>query len=211
VNDQTFIPQGSPAWIKQRLGCATGSRMFDLTAKTKTGYAASRAAYVRELAYERLTGRAVERFVTREMQWGVDNEPAAKTAYALVTGCDVAPAPFVPHPAVPMSGASPDGFVSHAGLIEIKCLTSFNAMDILIEDKIPEKYLPQCHWAMACTGRLWCDFVSFDPRLPPGMQIWIKRVERDDDMIAKLVLEVLGFLEEVDKTVDFLLAKYPSP
>jgi hypothetical protein len=109
-----------------------------------------------------------------------------------------------------MSGASPDGFAGDDGLIEIKCLTSFNHMDILIEDKIPEKHLPQCHWAMACTGRKWCDFVSFDPRMPPSMQIWIKRIERDDDVIAQLVLEVLGFLEEVDKTVAFLVARYPS-
>lgn len=195
------IIQGTPEWFAQRLGKVTASRVADVVAKTKTGYSTSRANYLAQLVAERLTGKAAESFSNAAMQHGTETEPLARMAYETETGLMVTEVAMIDHPTIPMTGASPDGLVGESGLVEIKCPNTATHIDTLLSDKAPSKYIPQMQWQMACTGRAWCDFVSYDPRLPEDMQLFVKRVERDDALIAELETEVAKFLDEVAATV----------
>jgi putative phage-type endonuclease len=200
--------QGSEEWRSARLGKVTASRVADVIARTKTGWGASRANYAAQLVAERLTGTAAETFTNAAMQLGTDNEASARAAYAFLTGLEVEEDGFVPHPTITMSGASPDGLVGTDGLVEIKCPNTATHIETLLGGAIPAKYETQMLWQMACTGRAWCDFVSFDPRMPADMQTFIKRLRRDDARIIDLETEVSAFLDDVDATVAFLLKTY---
>lgn len=202
------LVQGTDEWRQARLGKVTASRIADLTAKTKTGYSASRKNYMAELVVERLTNKAKDGFVSKEMQWGTDNEPEARKLYAFMTDASVRQIGIVPHPKIVMAAASPDGLVGADGLVEFKCPNTWTHIETLLRNSIDGGYVKQVQWQMACTARLWCDFVSFDPRLPPDMQLFIQRVSRDDVMIAELENEVVAFLKEVDDTVFALRKKY---
>lgn len=201
-----MIEQGTPEWHAQRLGKATASRIADIVASTKSGPSASRANYAAELVAERLTGKPAERFSNAAMQWGTDKEPDARNAYAFITGEEVALAEFVQHQKIAMSGASPDGYVGGLGLVEIKCPITATHIETLLGAKIPAKYETQMDWQMACTGRLWTDFVSFDPRLPDHLQLFVKRHHRNDKRIGELEQRVEEFLAEVDQTIARLAA-----
>lgn len=203
-----MIAQGSPEWFAARLGKVTASRVADVIAQTKTGPAAGRTNYAAELIVERLTGVAPERFTNAAMQWGTDQEPAAREAYEFKTGAWVDQVGFIPHPRISNAGASPDGLVSTDGLVEIKCPNTATHLNTLTSGKPAVKYVTQMMWQMACTDRQWCDFVSFDPRLPEELRLFCVRVERDDDMIEALEAEVIGFLVEIDGRIAALSARY---
>lgn len=202
------MEQGSESWFRERLGKVTASRVADVIAKTKTGWGASRANYMAQLVAERLTGAPQESYTNAAMQWGVDMEPDARAAYSFYADCDVVPVGFVPHPYIAMSGASPDGLVGDVGLVEIKCPNTATHIDTLLSKRVPEKYVTQMMWQMACTGRKWCDFVSFDPRMPEHMRMFVQRRERDDQTIRELEADVRAFLKELDAKVDDLNAAY---
>lgn len=202
------IIQGTDAWLKIRLGKVTASRVADVVAKTKSGWGASRANYAAELIAERLTGTVAASYTNATMLWGTEMEPMARAAYEFRADCDVQQIGFVAHPTIEMSGASPDGLVSNAGMVEIKCPNTSTHIDTLLGQEIAGKYITQMQWQMACAGRQWCDFVSFDPRMPESMRLFIKRVERDDAMIASLEKEVGLFLAEIEYKVDALRARY---
>ena len=202
------IIQGSPEWLQLRAGRVTASRVADIIAKTKSGPSASRTNYMAELVAERLTGRPSEGFSSAAMQWGTQTEPQARDAYAALTGQDVEQVGFVHHPSIPFSGASPDGLIAWDGLVEIKCPNTSTHIDTLLTGKVPSKYITQMMWQMACTGRDWCAFVSFDPRLPEHMQLFVKRVEADPTLIASLEAEVSLFLGEVMATITQLTEIY---
>lgn len=199
-----MIEQGSPEWFEQRRGKATASRIADVIAKTKTGYSTSRENYCVELALERITGNSQESYTNAAMQWGTDTEPLARAAYEAKTGSIVDEVAMIEHPTIAMSGASPDGLVDEDGQVEIKCPNSATHARTLLNKKPEGKYTTQMQWQMACTGRKWCDFISFDPRFPDHLQLSVIRVERDDKMIAELEKEVTAFLAEVSETVEKL-------
>lgn len=203
-----MIVQGSPEWLAQRVGKVTASRMADLMARTKSGWGASRTNYAAELICERLTGLAAPCFINEAMRWGTDQEPFARQAYAERMACEVLETGFVDHPEVAMSGASPDGLVGSDGLVEIKAPNTATHLDTLLSGSVPEKYVLQMHWQMACTGRAWCDFVSFDPRLPEAMRLFVSRVPRDESLVVTLESEVAAFLAELDAKVERLRALY---
>ena len=206
------IVQGSPEWFAARLGKVTASRVADVVARTKTGYGATRANYMAELIDERLTQTQAERFTNAAMQWGTDKEPEARAAYVFMRDLDVTEVGFVAHPSIDMSGASPDGLVGDDGLVEIKCPNTATHLDTLLERAVPAKYVTQMQWQMACTGRAWCDFVSFDPRMPEGrMRLFVQRVHRDAARVAELETEVAAFLAELDTKVSALRALYDLP
>lgn len=202
------IVQGSDAWIKRRLGKATGSRIIDIVSKTKSGPSKSRSDYMTELLLERLTGEQANKFKSADMIWGTQTEPQARRAYAFYNDADVIEVGFVDHPRIANSGASPDGLVGDDGLIEIKCRKSANHLETLITQKVPEMYLPQIQFQLACTGRAWCDYVSFDPRMPEEMRLFVKRVERDEVFIATMESEVEKFLKELDAKITKLMSLY---
>lgn len=193
--------QGTDAWKLERLGKVTASRVADLIAKTKTGWGASRANYAAQLIAERLTGVPQESFTNAAMQWGTATEPEAVAAYEFYREASVGRVGFVPHPRIDMAGCSPDGLVGNDGLIECKCPLTKTHIETLLSGKVPSDYIPQMQFQMAVTGRAWCDFVSFDPRMPEEMRLFIARVERDDKYIAEIEQLIGDFLAEVaDKT-----------
>lgn len=200
--------QGSEEWLAARLGRATASRISDVVAKTKSGPSASRANYAAQLVAERLTGQAQESFSNAAMKWGTEMEPEARAAYAFHADVEVGTVGFVPHPTIGMAGASPDGMVAADGLVEIKCPNTATHIETLLGQSVPSKYTNQMQWQMACTGRLWTDFASYDPRLPESMRLFVRRVPRDPALISDLEKEVQIFLAEVDTTVARLRGIY---
>lgn len=200
----TDIGQRTPEWHAMRCGKATASRMADITARTKTGYGASRANYLAQLVAERMTGTVEPGFTSAAMQWGTDKEPDARAAYEFYASATVDLVAFVDHPMIAMSGASPDGLVGEHGLIEIKCPNTAGHIDTLLGSSLPTKYVQQMQWQMRCTDRRWCDFVSFDPRMPEDLRLFVRRVIRDDVMIADLEDAVRVFLAEVAAKVTAL-------
>ena len=200
-----MITQGSDEWFAQRLGRLTASRMADVIARTKDGYSTSREKYMVELALERITGARQEAYSNAAMEWGTNSEPLARAAYEADTGFLVVETGMVAHPRIAMAGASPDGLVNHDGLLEIKCPQSATHVRNLCSGKPEGKYLTQMMWQMACTARNWCDFVSYDPRMPDGLQLMVTRIERDDKRIQQLEEEAEKFLAEVDAMVQRLL------
>lgn len=200
--------QGTAAWKAERAGKATASKIADIVAKTKSGWSASRANYMAQLVAERLTGQPSEGFTNAAMQHGTATEPEARDAYAFATDAEVTQTGFVPHPRIEWSGASPDGLVGEDGLIEIKCPNTATHIETLLGGSIDRKYMLQMQWQMACTGRKWCDFASYDNRLPGSMALFIKRVNRDDVLIAELERDVREFLSEVADQVASLQSKY---
>ena len=202
------MEQRTDEWFAARLGRVTASRVADVIAKTKTGYSTSRANYMAELICERLTGVRGGFYQNAAMLWGTSTEPQARAAYETRSGCLVEEVGFVPHSSITMTGASPDGLVDEDGLVEIKCPITATHLDTLLTETVPGRYITQMQWQMACTGREWCDFISFDPRLPENMQLFIKRVVRDKEMIDTLEMEVFNFIEEMETKLDKLTEKY---
>ena len=192
------MEQGTPEWHAERCGKVTASRIADVMAKTKSGPGAARKNYMAELLTERLTGQPRESFTSSAMQWGTDTEPQARAMYSLEYDVDVVEVGFVPHPDVANAGASPDGLVYDDGLVEIKCPNTATHIDTLRTGKIDRRYILQMHWQMICTGREWCDFVSFDPRLPDAMQMFVKTVPLDGDLSVEINQSVADFLAELD-------------
>lgn len=191
------IVQGSPEWHALRLGKVTASRVADVIARTKSGWGASRANYAAQLIAERLTGEAVESYSNAAMQRGSELESEARTAYEFRAGVEVVQIGFAAHPSIAMSGASPDGLVGGDGLVELKCPNTATHIDTLLGQEIPGKYQTQMLWQMACADRAWCDFVSYDPRLPEEMRLFVARLDRDEKRIAELEKEVKVFLADV--------------
>jgi putative phage-type endonuclease len=202
--------QGTAEWHRARAGRVTASRIADLTARIKTGWGASRANYMAELVAERLTGAVAEGFTNAAMQWGTEKEPEARAAYEFFTDRPVQQVGFVIHPAISASGCSPDGLVGEDGMVEIKCPSTSTHIETLLGGAIPDKHIKQMQWQMRCCDRAWCDYVSYDPRLPARMQLSVQRVTRDAAMLAEIEAQVIEFLGEIDAKVKALGAQYPD-
>jgi predicted phage-related endonuclease len=193
------MKQGSKEWLQARCGKATASRFCDVVAKIRTGEAAARKQYRAQLLCERLTGLPVESFVNAAMQWGRQQEPVARALYEAITGDLVSEVGFIPHAEL-MAGASPDGLIGDDGCIEIKCPTTAVHLDTLMKGMAAEHHA-QVQGVLWITGRQWCDFVSFDPRLPEPMQLYMQRIERDEIYIARLEEEIVLFLGELEAAI----------
>lgn len=195
------IEQRTDEWITLRLGKVTASRVKDVIAKTKSGYSASRKNYAAQLIVERMTGQRQESYANAAMQWGTDHEPEAREMYEMFHTGVVEEVGFISHPVISNSGASPDGLIGDTGMIEIKCPNTATHIEWLLGGKAPAEHIPQMAWQMACAGRSWCDFVSYDPRMPEHLQLFVVRYHRDESLIANLETEVVKFLSEVDEIV----------
>jgi len=194
--ERDCMEQRTEEWFAARLGKVTASRVADVLAKIKSGESASRKNYKMELVVQRLTNKVGESFTNAAMEWGTEQEPFARMAYEAHTGTFVKEEGFVDHPTIEGFGCSPDGIVGE-GLIEIKCPNTANHIETVLENKAPSKYIPQMQCQMAVTGAKWCDFVSFDPRVPEDLQLFVVRVERDQEYIDSMEVEVKQFLSEV--------------
>ena len=142
------------------------------------------------------------------MQWGVEKEPEARASYEAQTGSLVTEVGFTPHNLIESAGASPDGLVGNDGLAEFKCPITATHLDTILTETIPGRYATQMQWQMACTGRQWCDFVSYDPRLPEELRLFVKRVPRDEAVVSMLEREVQSFLSELNDKLAKLKEKF---
>jgi putative phage-type endonuclease len=197
------IQQGTEEWHQLRLGKVTASRVADILAKTKSGASASRGNYLIELALQRVTKTIEESYSNSAMEWGVATEPQARVAYEVSTGNFVDQIAFVNHPTIKGFGCSPDGLVGE-GLIEIKCPNSATHWSYIKANEPPQKYIIQMQAQMSVTGAKWCDFVSFDPRMPERSQLLIIRINRDEEFIADMENEIKQFLNEVEAEVNLM-------
>ena len=199
------VQQGSPEWFAQRLGKVTASRIADVVGRVKNGsYGAGRKNYIAQLMCERLTGQSEDSYKSAPMQRGNELEPKARAVYMIETGNYVAEVGMIDHPEISMSGASPDGLVDSDGLIEIKCPNTATHIDFLRSGEPKPEYMLQMLWQMACTGRQWCDFVSYDDRLPEHLAYRCIRIKRDNDKIAEIEAEVIAFLAELNEQINQL-------
>lgn len=197
------MEQRSEEWFQARLGKVTASKLSDVMATTKSGESAYRRTYRHQLVTERLTGKQTEIYINQAMQHGMDTEDEARDFYVF-KHADVQEVGFVDHPTIDMAGASPDGLVGDDGLIEIKCRQPQNHTETLISHQIPSRYKLQMYWQMACTGRKWCDYVSYCPSFPESLKMVVIRLQWDDEQIKLLEESVTKFLTEVEDTVDFI-------
>ncbi len=194
--------QGTPEWHIARSGKVTASSINCVTAKVKSGESKMREDYKIEIVTERLTGKpSPGGYFSDVMKWGLEQEPFARAAYEVRANALVDQVGFIVHPTIDGAGMSPDGLVGDVGLVEIKCPLSKTHIRYLLEGKVPSEYRAQMLWQMACSERAWCDFVSFDPRLPEDLQLFVIRFERDDEAIKAMEAEVLVFLAEVDDII----------
>lgn len=197
--------QRTQEWFAQRAGKVTASSVYKVMAKTKTGYSADRENYQAQLVVERMTGQPAKTYSNAAMEWGVEQEANARAAYEAQMGKLVEEVGFIPHPTIPMCGASPDGVVGD-GLIEIKCPETATMIELQLSNKIPDKYLKQMQLQMRCADKQWCHFVVYDPRMPERLQLLILHVDRDDKLIGEMEAEIVKFLAEVDEKVKKLEA-----
>jgi YqaJ-like viral recombinase domain len=206
----SHLEQGSELWKQARVGLVTASRCADVIAMTKKGEGADRRNYRTELICEILTGQPYPRYVSQDMMWGRDQEPFARAAYELQNDVLVETCGFVLHPRVARFGASPDGLVEDDGMIQIKCPNTSTHLGWMLGGVVPSEHMAQMLAEMACTGRAWADFVSFDCRLPAHLQLFVKRFQRDDKFIAALESEVQHFNYELDEVLA-ALPQQPQP
>jgi hypothetical protein len=214
-------------WKQARAGCATGSRFGDIIKKPRSGNTelAARRDYRLQLMSERLTGAPYDNFKAKEVEWGVENEPLARLAYEKTYGILVEEVGFQPHEEIEWCGVSPDGLVGEDGMIEIKCpynpgvhlntilMGSAALAKALLnleiagnEEPIPPEHIPQVQGNLWVLKREWCDFISFDPRYPEHLQLYVYRVHRDEAYIKNLEVEVRKFLAEVEDAVGRLIS-----
>jgi putative phage-type endonuclease len=199
----TIGAQQSAQWFQDRIGKLTASAMsmaMDFTAKGAEG--AKRKQLKIDILAERMTDIIREVYVTPAMQHGTDTEPAAKLAYEAATGAKVMPAPFVPHPTIENFGASPDGMIHPDGLLEVKCPTTSKFIAWKLAGVVPDEHKPQMLAQLACTRRKWVEFVAFDPRMPEGKRLFIRRYEPTTEEVAAVEKAAETFLAEVDEMFD---------
>ena len=193
--------QRTEDWYAARIGKATASRFRDATAYLRSGDPAqAQRDYRTELVVERLTQQPIQRYVTAAMTWGTEQEPAARTAYELRTGTSVEETGFIAHDTL-LAGCSPDGLVDWDGLIEIKCPFNSAVHIETLLNGMPDEHRAQVQGQMWITGRQWCDFVSYDPRMPEPLQLHVQRIQRDPSFIADLEAKVTSFLQQVGTLV----------
>jgi putative phage-type endonuclease len=198
------IIQGSDAWHQIRLGKITASRIANIMTKVKTGESAYRKRAKFEIIRERLTGRRIESYKTALMQRGIDLEPLARAKYEHVKNVMIDQIAFVNHPTVPMAGASPDGLIGDHALLEIKCPSPENHLGHLIDDgaDLVATYNAQCQWQLACMpDRKYVDLVSFDPDQKEHLQLFIKRLYKDEVWIAEAEKEVIALNDEIENII----------
>jgi putative phage-type endonuclease len=199
------ILQRSDDWHAERCGKVTASRVKDINAKPVKGKAFN--ALTLTVLTERLTGVQEETPTSKAMQWGIDQEPHAIAAYENLTGDFVKGTGLIDHPFIAWSGASPDGLVGSDGQIEAKCPSTTTHLNTILLNEVPSEYIPQITWQLACTKREWCDFVSFDPRLPSHLQIVVIRIFAKDLDIAGIEADVRKFNQNIETLVQQLSDK----
>jgi putative phage-type endonuclease len=203
-----MLHQGTDAWRQARCGSVGASDAPRVVRRTQSGYSADRESLLWEKLTERLTNVPCEIPKTRAMDQGTAREPDARLLYSIIRAVEVEEVGLVPHPFVKGAHASPDGTVGTRGLIEVKCPELKAHGATLINETISKDHMVQMQWQLACTGRDWCDFISFNPDFPLAMQLWIRRVPRDATLMSDLEREITAFVRELEQKLDKLTKRY---
>ena len=212
------IEQHSAEWLEMRKGMVTGSMVAAAIGRMKkqpkegpVAYLQCREDYMFDLAVTRLTGQMPDRYVSKAMEYGTENEQFARAAYEMEFDVMVGEVGFAMHPKIDWFGASPDCLVGDDCVLEIKCPNSATHLEYLMGGVVPEKYIPQMQAEMLCAERKWCDFVSFDPRMPKNIRLFVRRLERDDAKLKELEFEVCKFLLELAVLMEKIEKTSPLP
>lgn len=199
------MEQRTDEWYRARCGQLGASQVAAALSSGKNGAeSATRRKLMAEIVAMRLTGTTQDGFTSASIQWGIDNELRARAEYEVAKGVFVDQSGWIPHPSIEWTGCSPDGLVDDDGLVEIKCPNTATHIDYLLANKVPAEYQKQMLWQMECTGRTWCDFVSYDPRMPEEHQLFIIRFERDEEKLDEMREGIKLFLADVIETIEKL-------
>ncbi|WP_317992900.1 lambda exonuclease family protein [Bartonella gliris] len=205
------MEQRTAEWFQARLGKVTASNIYNVLSKTAKGLPTSKYEdYKIKLMTERLTGEISQSYTTPAMQWGIEHEDDALKEYEFIYDTEVTRCGFIPHPKIEMAGASPDGLIGDDGLVEVKCPQSINHLRFFMDDEIKPEYLAQMQFQMACTGRKWCHFISYNPQFvgrSTGLRMKIKRIHRDEKQIEEINKAVESFLAEINQDMKQILTK----
>ena len=196
IVDKTFI-QGSDEWQKARIGIPTASE-FDCLITTKGEPSKQKQKYLYKLAAERITGIKENGYKNADMERGNILEAEARAFYELENSCEVEQVGICYLDEKKQVACSPDGLVGKDGLIEIKCPLSYTHVSYLLEGVLPMDYFQQIQGQLYVTGRKWCDFFSHYPGIKP----FIFRVTPDKGFLAKLDVELMKFLKELDEVTE---------
>lgn len=205
--------QRSPEWYQYRAGRVTGSRIADVVARNRPkkgqsegDYTAKRAAYMKLIVAERLSGQAQGNGrVVRSLDERAALEPKARQAYQFYYGQKVQVIGFIDHPQIQWAGCSPDGLIGEDGMTEFKAPDAAQHCEMMETGIIDEGYLAQIQFGLACSKRAWCDFGSYCPTMPEDMKLWVRRIPRNDLIIKAMESEVIKFTAEVDEKVRRIL------
>lgn len=201
----SYTVQGTGAWLAQRVGKLTASRMADAMAVLKSGKpGAARSALLKELLAERITGDAVPHFVSAPMKHGIECEPLAKDEYEETTGEILIPCGFVEHPTIANFGATPDALRGSDGIAEIKCPQTSTHIDWILAGEVPEQHRPQILAQLACTQRSTALFISFDPRIVGNKRMFVREWTPEPEEIAAVESAARDFLAELERMWDVL-------
>ncbi|OPB29553.1 lambda exonuclease family protein [Bartonella sp. WD12.1] len=202
------MEQRTPEWFRARLGKVTASNIDSIVDKTSKGSPTSKYEnYKIKLIAERLTDKAILSYETPAMRWGNEHEDSAIEEYSFIYDTNVTRCGFIPHPTIEMAGASPDGLIGDEGLIEVKCPQETTHTRFLLSGEIKPEYILQMQFQMACTGRKWCDFVSFNPLFThqvTHLRVKALRIPRDDEQIELINKAVETFLAEIEQDMQIL-------
>ncbi|WP_208433289.1 lambda exonuclease family protein [Bartonella taylorii] len=205
------MEQRTAEWFQARLGKVTASNVYNVLSKTAKGLPTSKYEdYKIKLITERLIEGISQSYITPAMQWGIEHEDDALKEYAFIYDTEVTRCGFIQHPTIKMAGASPDGFVGENGLVEVKCPQSTTHLRFFMDGKIKPEYIAQMQFQMACTGRKWCHFISYNPNFvgrSTGLRMKIKRVNRDEEHIEEINKAVEIFLGEIEQEMQKILTK----
>lgn len=196
------IEQGTQEWLDLRAGNITGSKFSDILAG---GNGLVRDKYLTQLAIERLTGKPIVMdYKSMAMIKGSEDEALAREHYAFTVDEEINQAAFIYHSTILNAGCSPDALVGNDGLLEVKCPNLVTHTNYLLDKKIPNNYLKQMHWQLACTGRYWVDWVSYCKEMPPHLRFLCIRVERDESIVKKYNDAAIKFNQEVNSLLEKL-------
>lgn len=185
------VIQGSDEWLAARLGIPTASNFGAVLAK---GEGKSRAAYMRKIAAEIITGEPGESFKSLEMARGNEMEASARREYGFMHDVDPKLVGFATSG---RAGASPDALIGDDGLLEIKTQRGDLMIETILRGGFPPEHVAQCQGALMVTGREWIDLCVFWPKMP----LFVRRAHRDEAYIANLCVEIARFNAEIDELV----------
>ncbi|MDC0183035.1 YqaJ viral recombinase family protein [Nitrosomonadales bacterium] len=187
-------PQGTQEWLKKRLGKITSSTIHKIMSSKENS--STRTRLMQDLIFERISGSPTKNIVTAPMARGLELESEARKAYELQNEIVILSG-FIEHPTIKDAGASPDGLIGDDGLIEIKCLNKKSHEEIIRKQVLPRQYYIQIQFQLACTQRLWCDFVAYHP--DADKPLYVQRIKPEIKLIKEIHEKALVFISEVEE------------